>query len=120
MSRTDNKFGLQPDGKAIVPGTKGFSEPSYRDKETNGERADLYSLGVTLLSLWGINPPTNFGGYVRTEFLAGEFLDEVAKKLMDQNPANRPTLDQVLRLPYFTNGQTFTNLEFAEHVKPRE
>jgi serine/threonine protein kinase len=120
MSRTDNKFGSQPDGETILPGTLGFAEPSYKHKDANGESADLYSLGATLLSLSGINPPIKFGGYSRTDSLPGETLDQVAKKLMDADPANRPSLKQVLRLPYFRDGHIFTNPEFAEHVKPRD
>jgi hypothetical protein len=61
----------------------------------------------------------NFEGYTNTERLGGFLLEEVAKKLMDKDPAKRPSLQDLLNLPYFKQGPIFTfDQDFFESVKP--
>ena len=61
-----------------------------------------------------------FEGYKNNEGLGGFLLEEVAKKLMDKDPAKRLALQDLLKFPYFTTqGPIFTSdKDFFESVKP--
>jgi serine/threonine protein kinase len=121
-STTENKYGIHGDWQ-IARGTKYYRDPQYRVHGATAYAADQYSLGMTLMTLSGSAMPEydeNFEGYENTEGLGGFLLEEVAKKLMDKDPAKRPALQDLLNFPYFTTqGPIFTSdKDFFESVKP--
>jgi serine/threonine protein kinase len=121
-STTENKYGIHGD-RQIDRGTKYYRDPQYRVHGATACAADQYSLGMTLMTLAGSAMPeydVNFEGYKNTEGLGGFLLEEVAKKLMDKDPAKRPALQDLLNFPYFTTqGRIFTSdKDFFESVKP--
>jgi hypothetical protein len=130
-SSTEDKYGRQPGGGHIAVGSPHFRDPRWKEQEASAADADKYSLGATLFTLAtgefyvgtlgpggrGVDP--NWKGSDSAN-LQGNNLREVALKLMDKDPANRPELDKLFDLPYFAShmakGDLLSNDAFVKLV----
>ena len=68
-------------------GTKGYTAPEVGEDTYNPFLADIWSAGRVIYELY----------LIRRDHEAAQFLKDLAKKMMDEDPVNRPTLQAALR-----------------------
>lgn len=95
-------------------GTPEFMAPEAWGSNAKADTCDRYSLGVTLRTI--TNHTSIASLFTDAAQLQGKNLDEIATKLTVTDPAKRPTLDEVLQMPYF-QGKTLSDGEFAQKLR---
>jgi Protein kinase domain len=96
-------------------GTPQFMAPEAWNKGTaRADTCDRYSLGITLRTIK--NHASIASLFTDATQLQGKNLDEVAAKLAVTDPSKRPTLDEVLKMPYF-QGKTLSDAAFAQKLR---
>lgn len=115
----------------IKGGTRAYFPPETGTKLYRSDKHDAFSLGMTLLELKkGVLPTHLKQGHLNilgksvdlrfndqgrcfglkgTAFLKGNALDEVIAKLLDRSPAERISVEDALKLPFFASMQTIPN-----------
>lgn len=109
-------------------------------KQYNGEKADAFAIGVALFTLVFQRPPflqarlnDKFYKLIHKnkldlfwkahcngddELVSGEFKDLISS-LFCPNPDKRPTLEQIIKHPWITDGETPSPEEFKQEMESR-
>jgi hypothetical protein len=136
VATTENKFPTMKDGSTLFPPTKQYADPQAKSAAGTPGAADLFALGMSLYVLeknywpdevyelkedgsrnWENLNPEWKGFDTSSGDVTGKDLEEVAMMLMDADPARRPSLEQVRKLPCFKDKDIYTNEELVGLVK---
>ncbi|EAY09871.1 protein kinase, putative [Trichomonas vaginalis G3] len=126
---------LVDDENKKIKGTRYFMAPEViTQKEYDLMKADIWAIGVTLYYLTTLTYPFYatdqdslfsliIKGNYRIDRVPDSMLRQVILKCLETNPNDRPTVDQLIEMPYFKRGSTPSEKVLSQAaskiIKPR-